>query len=375
MPQPGRIWDGTAYRFGFNGKERDDEVKGAGNSYDYGFRQYDPRVARFLSVDPLTAEYPWYTPYQYAGNMPIWAVDLDGLEPGSPPATPLEPAPRSPERIRGPAEAEGNQGGATFNRRWWQINRTPWVREIDPQARAAELISQWRAEQLAGRPFTNPLVIRPRSIEAEARASVEARASMERASREDLQREPLVPRLRPLPENLIYSRGPVNVRPVDNYQSVISSAFSRKGVSVALEVHRQAMEAKGGGVAPSSGIKTPYDIATQSQSAEAITARIRVAQGATLYRIGTMGKSAAGEAQYWSLEHPLTPGYAQRYGVPQENLVNANFIETAVLKRGVSFVTRPAPEYGTNLGGGIEVVVPEGGVQLQSFSIITNGGQ
>ncbi len=37
-------------------------------------------MARFLSVDPLTSSYPWYTPYQFAGNKPIWAIDLDGLE-------------------------------------------------------------------------------------------------------------------------------------------------------------------------------------------------------------------------------------------------------------------------------------------------------
>ncbi len=36
--------------------------------------------SRFLSVDPLTYSFPWYTPYQFAGNMPIVAVDLDGLE-------------------------------------------------------------------------------------------------------------------------------------------------------------------------------------------------------------------------------------------------------------------------------------------------------
>jgi hypothetical protein len=49
--------------------------------YDYGFRIYNPAIARFLSVDPLAPSYPWYTPYQFAGNMPIVAVDLDGLEP------------------------------------------------------------------------------------------------------------------------------------------------------------------------------------------------------------------------------------------------------------------------------------------------------
>ena len=37
-------------------------------------------IAKFLSVDPLSPEYPWYTPYQFAGNKPIAFVDLDGQE-------------------------------------------------------------------------------------------------------------------------------------------------------------------------------------------------------------------------------------------------------------------------------------------------------
>jgi Restriction endonuclease fold toxin 5 len=42
--------------------------------------QVDP-VVFALSVDPLTKEFPWYTPYQFAGNTPIGAIDLDGAEP------------------------------------------------------------------------------------------------------------------------------------------------------------------------------------------------------------------------------------------------------------------------------------------------------
>lgn len=68
------------YRFAFNGKEKTDEWNGEGNSYDYGFRIYDPRIGKFLSVDPLAGKFPYYTPYQFAGNKPIWALDLDGLE-------------------------------------------------------------------------------------------------------------------------------------------------------------------------------------------------------------------------------------------------------------------------------------------------------
>ena len=82
MLQPTRSYNaGNQYRYGFNGKENDNEIKGEGNQQDYGMRIYDLRLGRFLSVDPLTSLYPWYTPYQFAGNMPIWAIDVDGLEP------------------------------------------------------------------------------------------------------------------------------------------------------------------------------------------------------------------------------------------------------------------------------------------------------
>ncbi|SFF07576.1 RHS repeat-associated core domain-containing protein [Chitinophaga sp. CF118] len=83
---PGRTFssDNNKYRYGFNGKENDNEVKGEGNQQDYGFRIYDPRIGKFLSVDPLTKSYPELTPYQFAGNMPIRFIDLDGLEPADP---------------------------------------------------------------------------------------------------------------------------------------------------------------------------------------------------------------------------------------------------------------------------------------------------
>ena len=55
----------STYWYGFNGKENDSDIKGEGNQQDYGFRIYDPRVGRFLSVDPLTDEYPELTQYQF----------------------------------------------------------------------------------------------------------------------------------------------------------------------------------------------------------------------------------------------------------------------------------------------------------------------
>lgn len=82
MLMPGRKYSiaNTNYRYGFNGKENDDEIKGEGNQQDYGMRIYDPRLGRFLSVDPISNKYPMLTPYQFASNTPIQAIDIDGLE-------------------------------------------------------------------------------------------------------------------------------------------------------------------------------------------------------------------------------------------------------------------------------------------------------
>ena len=62
----------------YNDKELFDD--GDLDWYDYGFRSYDPQIGKFPQLDPLTGDYPHYTPYQYAGNEPIANVDMDGLE-------------------------------------------------------------------------------------------------------------------------------------------------------------------------------------------------------------------------------------------------------------------------------------------------------
>jgi RHS repeat-associated protein len=68
------------YRYGFNGQEKDNEIKGVGNSLDFAFRVYDSRLGRFLSIDPLAKSYPWNSTYAYAENRVIDGIDLEGLE-------------------------------------------------------------------------------------------------------------------------------------------------------------------------------------------------------------------------------------------------------------------------------------------------------
>jgi len=77
MPTPGRQANTGDYRYGFNGQEKDDEFSG---KYAFEYRIHDPRIGRFLSVDPLDAEYPWNSTYSFAENKVIAAKDLEGRE-------------------------------------------------------------------------------------------------------------------------------------------------------------------------------------------------------------------------------------------------------------------------------------------------------
>lgn len=63
---------------GFNGMEKDDEVKGKGNHLDFGARVYDSRLARWLSLDPLAVEYPSISPCVFVANSPLMFIDPDG---------------------------------------------------------------------------------------------------------------------------------------------------------------------------------------------------------------------------------------------------------------------------------------------------------
>jgi RHS repeat-associated protein len=69
---------GGCYCFGFNGKEKDNETYGEGNTYDFGARIHDPRLGRFTSLDPLCKQFVGESNYSYAGNNPIAFADHKG---------------------------------------------------------------------------------------------------------------------------------------------------------------------------------------------------------------------------------------------------------------------------------------------------------
>ena len=78
---PGRNYSSSSYNYGFNGMRKDDEIHGAtGTSYDFGARVYDPRIGKWLSLDPLAEKYPGTSPFVFAANSPIVTMDPNGGE-------------------------------------------------------------------------------------------------------------------------------------------------------------------------------------------------------------------------------------------------------------------------------------------------------
>ena len=80
MLVPNRHGSSNSYRHGFQGQEKDNEIKGEGNSLNYTFRMHDPRVGRFFATDPLEFKFQHNSPYAFSENKVINSVELEGLE-------------------------------------------------------------------------------------------------------------------------------------------------------------------------------------------------------------------------------------------------------------------------------------------------------
>jgi RHS repeat-associated protein len=81
MPMPGRNYCLYEYRFGFQNQEKDNEIFGSTGSFiNFKYRGYDSRLGRFWSVDPLTRDYPYNSPFAFSENRVIDGIELEGLE-------------------------------------------------------------------------------------------------------------------------------------------------------------------------------------------------------------------------------------------------------------------------------------------------------
>jgi RHS repeat-associated protein len=75
LDMPGRTFVAEAYRYGYQGSERDPETLG-GSGYTTFFRALDPRIGRWLTPDPKV--FPWQSPYCSMDCNPVAMTDVLG---------------------------------------------------------------------------------------------------------------------------------------------------------------------------------------------------------------------------------------------------------------------------------------------------------
>ncbi len=74
----GSPWQDAGYRYTYNGKELDREL--GLRWHHYGRRMFDPVIARFTGVDPISDQFAGLSTFNYAANNPVTGIDLHGLQ-------------------------------------------------------------------------------------------------------------------------------------------------------------------------------------------------------------------------------------------------------------------------------------------------------
>jgi RHS repeat-associated protein len=302
--------------------------------YDLRNRFYSPDIGRFLQPDPIGFRGDRSNLYRYCRNNPVTRSDPFGLQ-AYPTAQEKgievfgDPVPPLPGNISDTGFLTGDFGS------WGGI---PWA--ID-----------------------NPGGI---FIAYKDKPSGNHKGNGQRQSSAP-------PPSAPPPQN---SQAPAIFQPTTTAEFILAGNIIERGDTTDTTPAIDPIDLLSGGIAAlvrssfrsvvTKVIGTPYGRAIQSTSAEARAALRQVQGGATVYKGGVLGRSETSASQFLSLENPLNPGYAGRYGIPPQNS-NFDFILSGRVQPGAPVITRPAPGIPPNPGEGIEAVTNPGSFRIDSF--------
>ena len=336
--RPGR-WGDFREDYRFTGKEDDVEV---GLTY-FGKRFYSANLNRWMNPDPLALHEPGKADlnlYAYVHGRVLSATDPMGLDPSDAPAvdaaisaetggqygTDASPAPpvtiSTPEQMQG-LEDKGFEPGSPT-----QVGSTIFFPRMTISADS----------DLVGRAWNNGLSPQGQAY-LESTPGVPQTADFSGAAKGLAS---MIPGVNP------------DIKPTEQSGAAIGQSLGMALATIPVPELELTIAAGGLGTA---AIQTPYALEVQSMSVEAQAAIAEVRGGATVFRAGQLGESMAGESQYWSLSHPLGPGYASQVGLPG---VTPNFIMGGTVSPGAAVITNEAAALGANAGGGIQVVTSPG---------------
>ena len=143
------------------------------------------------------------------------------------------------------------------------------------------------------------------------------------------------------------------------FESVTPSCIGQNTTAIGYDPSDSLLAAR--------GVVTPQGTALQALTPEALALRNSVAEGQSIFRAGNFPRSAAAEGQYWSTQSPLSSGYANSVGAANLGASTPEFIMGGSVRPGANFITRPAPPYGGNAGGGLEIVTDPNALRLDFF--------
>ena len=296
--------------------------------YDLRNRFYSPDPGRFLEPDPIGLS-GGNNLYRYCGNNPVTRRDSYGLTDAKQQATlprifvPGDPVPGN---IRSTGFLPGDLG-------WPGI---PWALEPFIEARL------FGSREIAGTQLQLP---ESPSVQHPATSSVPPQNPQR-----TLANSPATTLLGKFLQSFNSQGG-------WNETANALDAFANFEVNLLLF-------GEGGTVLPRlllgrGAIETPYALEMAGTSVKARVAIAAARNGATLYRAGELGKSMAGESQYWSLRNPLSPNYASKLGMPG---VKMNFMMGGTLDPEASAIANEAASLGANVGGDAQIVTSPNGV-------------